>query len=133
MNEAFVYRWTNIDTGMIYIGYHKGTIDDGYVSSGQRFLQAYNEAPELFQREILHFGTKQECLQVEGRLISEAIQQLGYHQLYNNTCWQHMRQHHLKCLYCSSLCDPRNVEWLRLFERSHFNNCSDKPKESPAI
>jgi hypothetical protein len=28
--EAFVYKWTEKSTGKWYIGYHTGTIDDGY-------------------------------------------------------------------------------------------------------
>jgi hypothetical protein len=32
-NDAFVYQWVNLTNGKIYIGYHKGDVDDGYDSS----------------------------------------------------------------------------------------------------
>lgn len=43
--EAFVYCWYNQDTKKKYIGYHKGNVDDGYVSSScnDRFWKDYNE------------------------------------------------------------------------------------------
>jgi hypothetical protein len=31
--DSFVYCWTDHKTGMLYVGSHKGTIDDGYVCS----------------------------------------------------------------------------------------------------
>ena len=44
--EAFVYKWTKTD-GFWYIGFHKGSIDDGYISSGEYFLEDYNKNPDL--------------------------------------------------------------------------------------
>ena len=31
--EAFVYCWYNVENNKKYIGYHKGHVEDGYVSS----------------------------------------------------------------------------------------------------
>ena len=42
--EAFVYKWTKTD-GFWYIGFHKGSIDDGYISSGEYFLPS-NLSPD---------------------------------------------------------------------------------------
>jgi hypothetical protein len=53
---GFVYRWTDSNNGMYYVGSHKGTVDDGYVGSGKRFKFAYKKRPEAFEREILYTG-----------------------------------------------------------------------------
>ena len=36
--EAFVYSWVNRETGRQYIGYHKGSDDDGYEFFEIRFI-----------------------------------------------------------------------------------------------
>lgn len=56
MEEGFVYKWTDASNGMMYIGSHKGSVDDGYIGSGKRFKYAYNKRPNSFVREILYFG-----------------------------------------------------------------------------
>lgn len=50
---AFIYRWTNIENSMKYIGSHIGDIDDGYIGSGKYFINAYRKNPDSFRREIL--------------------------------------------------------------------------------
>lgn len=40
---------------MFYLGSHKGTIDDGYVGSGRRFLNHYKSRPYDFRRRILEY------------------------------------------------------------------------------
>lgn len=63
--EAFVYIWENKNTKRKYIGYHKGKIEDGYISSSanDNFWSDY-EKGELV-RHILFQGTKEECLKYE--------------------------------------------------------------------
>lgn len=67
--EAFVYKWKNIETGLEYIGYHKGDTDDGYVSSSQNnhFWKDYNNG--LLKREILFYGSVLECVEYESNLL----------------------------------------------------------------
>jgi len=54
--EAFVYCWTDNKTGMLYIGSHKGTIDDGYICSSKPMLEEYNKRPQDFTRQIISDG-----------------------------------------------------------------------------
>ena len=68
--EAFVYKWTKTD-GFWYIGFHKGSIDDGYISSGEYFLEDYNKNPDLWTREILATGTISEMYDYETELLQE--------------------------------------------------------------
>lgn len=52
---GFIYKWTNIENNMFYIGSHKGKIDDGYIGSGTLFREAYFNNRDLFNREILEY------------------------------------------------------------------------------
>ena len=54
MFVGFIYEWTDKKTGLKYIGRHEGTIDDGYIGSGTKFIVAYRKRPEDFSREILY-------------------------------------------------------------------------------
>lgn len=77
--EAFVYSWKNKNTGMEYVGYHKGSVDDGYVSSSKNemFWEDYNLG--LLEREILFEGTCEECIKKE----SNILRNRGFDNLYN--------------------------------------------------
>lgn len=68
---AFVYRWTNLITNRKYIGAHKGTEDDGYISSSRPFNEDYNTNPSNFKREILARGTKEEIFALEAKILKE--------------------------------------------------------------
>lgn len=67
--EAFVYKWVNINSGKIYIGYHKGSISDSYVSSSKNkdFWEDYKNGN--LKRNILFIGSVEECLEYESSLL----------------------------------------------------------------
>jgi len=77
--EAFVYSWKNKVTGKEYIGYHKGDIHDGYVSSSKCKDFWIDYADGQLEREILFEGTKDECVEVESNL----LRQKDFNFLYN--------------------------------------------------
>jgi group I intron endonuclease len=56
MEEGFVYKWIDSSNGMMYIGSHKGSVDDGYIGSGIHFNRAYKKRPDSFNREIIYVG-----------------------------------------------------------------------------
>lgn len=59
MYAGFIYEWTNKKNGMKYLGSHVGTIDDGYIGSGKRFLNAVSKyGIEMFDREIVEYVTE---------------------------------------------------------------------------
>lgn len=121
--EAFVYVWTNIQNGKKYIGKHKGSVDDGYISSGKYFNEVYNKNPSDFKRDIIFFGTDSESLKTEQRIIRETVQKEGWEMLYNLTSFWHMKQWTRKCLICGAVCYPENQGWALVFEEIHFDNC----------
>jgi hypothetical protein len=123
IQEAFVYKWTNTTNNKIYIGKHKGTLNDGYISSGKAFLHAYNANPANFIREIIWNGTNAECLQKEWHFIKDAIAMFGYTGLYNKTHWNIVKGWKRTCMACGEWCDPANEEWADEFATYHFENC----------
>jgi len=129
--EAFVYVWTNTKNNMYYIGKHKGSEDDGYISSGKYFLDAYNADPTTFERTIVFRGTHDEVRKEENRRIDEAIRNSGYERIYNLTTWDRLRRWKRTCLHCGSVCCPENEQWAEAFEKIHFDNCSKSPKNLP--
>ena len=84
--ESFVYLWVSKSTDKKYIGKHKGTHDDGYVGSGESFLEAYNEFPDDFKRTILAYGTDDEMHELETMLLLQlrALKSDMYYNLSNN-------------------------------------------------
>jgi len=82
--DSFVYKWTNLSNGKFYIGYHKGSLDDGYVSSSQNnlFWEDFNNPEMIWVREILHVGDKEECLFVEQKILKGC--DLKDENVYNN-------------------------------------------------
>jgi hypothetical protein len=68
--KAFVYRWTDLYNGKIYIGSHNGKRKD-YIGSGKLFRRAYEKRPESFTREILCYGSHDDMLELEGFILEE--------------------------------------------------------------
>jgi len=71
--DSFVYRWTNKTLNKIYIGFHKGTENDGYIcsSASEKFWSDFKNQDYIWQREILHKGVMKECQQFESKLLDE--------------------------------------------------------------
>jgi hypothetical protein len=75
--DSFVYIWTNSTSGKKYIGYHKGKDNDGYIcsSKNKQFWDDYQLG--MLTRQIIFYGTMQECVELESKLIrSEKIENL---------------------------------------------------------
>lgn len=74
MGSAFVYKWENVDTGEYYIGVHKGSIDDGYIGSGKKFIAKYKSSPTVFKRTIVQtYETYKEALVLESQLVTKEL------------------------------------------------------------
>jgi len=70
--EAFVYKWTDEATNMLYVGYHKGDPDDGYVCSSKYMLAEYEKRPEDFSRTIIATGKKKDMIDLESSILKAA-------------------------------------------------------------
>lgn len=82
--NSFVYKWTNQTLDKIYIGYHKGTEDDGYVcsSSSTTFWEDFKNPNHVWKRDILFCGGMKECQLMESKLLDEI--DITSDSVYNN-------------------------------------------------
>lgn len=67
--EAFVYKWTHIPSLMFYIGFHKGSPDDGYICSSRKVKPMILANPVDWKREIVAFGSKEEMYELETTIL----------------------------------------------------------------
>lgn len=67
--EAFVYCWTDHQTNKLYVGYHKGTVDDGYICSSKIMLKEYENRPKDFTRQIISTGSSEEMRILECKIL----------------------------------------------------------------
>lgn len=67
--EAFVYCWTDHKTNKLYIGSHKGSLDDGYVCSSKTVMEQYKNRPSDFTRQIIAEGTINDIRMLECKIL----------------------------------------------------------------
>jgi hypothetical protein len=67
--EAFVYCWTDWRDEKLYIGYHCGSPDDGYICSSKPMLAEYKQRPNDFSRQIVASGSAEDMQNFEQVLL----------------------------------------------------------------
>lgn len=67
--DSFVYCWTDKKNNKLYVGSHKGSIDDGYVCSGKYMLEEYKKRPEDFTRQIIAEGKFEDIRKLEAKIL----------------------------------------------------------------
>jgi len=67
--HSFVYKWTFKPDLYWYVGFHTGTIDDGYICSSSNVKQAIINEPELWERTIIGYGTTEEMYELESEIL----------------------------------------------------------------
>jgi len=67
--DSFVYCWTDKKNNKLYVGSHKGSIDDGYVCSGKYMLEEYKKRPEDFTRQIIAEGNLSDIRKLEAKIL----------------------------------------------------------------
>lgn len=82
--EAFVYCWTDHRDQKLYVGSHKGTINDGYVCSSKIMLKEYKERPRDFTRQIIAKGTYEDIVKLEKKIL-ESVNAAFSEEYYNQT------------------------------------------------
>lgn len=67
--NSFTYCWTDHKTNKLYVGIHKGSLDDGYICSSKLMLKEYKIRPDDFTREILARGMYADMLKFEAAIL----------------------------------------------------------------
>lgn len=73
MNNTFVYCWSDSKTAKVYVGVHKGAVDDGYICSSKSMLSDYRQRPDDFTRQIIAEGTLNDCAVLEVVIIKQLL------------------------------------------------------------
>jgi len=69
MIKAFVYSWKNKTTGRLYVGWHKGSPDDGYICSSLILNEEYKKDSANFERFIIANGTPKDMVSLEAAIL----------------------------------------------------------------
>lgn len=85
MIKPYVYKWTDLSNGRMYIGSHNGS-NPNYKGSGKLFKLAYNKRPDMFVRDILFEGDYSDVLELEEFMLTElnAADNEAYYNLKNS-------------------------------------------------
>lgn len=70
--EAFLYCWTDRKYNKLYVGSHKGSINDGYVCSSKYMLEEYHKRTSDFTRQIVASGTHGDIRRLEKVILTSA-------------------------------------------------------------
>ena len=73
--NSFVYCWTDHATSKLYVGFHKGNPDDGYICSSKHMKKEYKARPQDFTRQIIATGTYEDCRNFENVVIKAMFEQ----------------------------------------------------------
>ena len=71
--EGYLYRFTDLDTGKMYVGIHKGSVDDEYwhSSTNNEFAEVFQDSNSNLKFEILEYGDYAEMTVSEHRILKE--------------------------------------------------------------
>ena len=69
--DSFLYCWTDTITNKLYVGIHKGSIDDGYICSSKLMLEEYDKRKETFIRQIIAVGTYKDIGALEHAILKK--------------------------------------------------------------
>lgn len=71
--EGYLYRFTNLDDGRVYVGIHKGYIGDGYwhSSTDTEFNQIFSDSSSNLKFEILEYGSYAEMTVSERKILKD--------------------------------------------------------------
>jgi hypothetical protein len=91
--ESYLYKYTHLETGKMYIGIHKGRLGDKYwhSSKNEEFNQALSTEKNVFKFEVLRYGSHQAMEVAESRMLHavDAKNNPMYYNLSNG-----MKLHH---------------------------------------
>ena len=84
--NSYLYQWTQESNNMKYVGYHTGSVLDGYdhSSTNEEFNLAFARPEEKFTIDILAYGSKKEMQQRENILLS-SVDAKNNPEWYNKT------------------------------------------------
>jgi hypothetical protein len=128
MPEAFTYIWTNTLTDRVYVGWHKGDVDDGYVCSSKVLMEEYLENPLVFSRKIIGYGACKEMKNLESEILNffdARCNKKFYNQTNANGNFLHTEKHTLDSKIKMSLAHVTRTKYAKGWKmtQSSKNKC----------
>lgn len=83
--DSFVYCWTDHKYKKLYVGAHKGTVNDGYICSSKVMLEEHASRPQDFTRHIIAEGIYEDMLSLETAILRSVNAKINedYYNLHN--------------------------------------------------
>jgi len=93
--EAFVYCWTDWKENKLYVGWHKGQPDDGYICSSKLMIEQYNSRPKDFTRQIIATGSSKDMVNFETTILKEfnVAENASFYNMHNGNGFYHLNKH----------------------------------------
>ena len=72
--EAYLYRYTNLTDEKVYVGIHKGSVDDSYnhSSTNEEFSEVFANSKSKLKFEVLEYGDYTAMQNAEHRILKKA-------------------------------------------------------------
>ena len=72
--EAYLYQYTNLSDGKVYVGIHKGSVDDPYnhSSTNEEFQKVFANSKSQLKFEVLAYGDYMQMQNAEHRILKKA-------------------------------------------------------------
>jgi len=103
---------------MLYVGVHKGSLDDGYISSSKPFNEAYDASPDRFTRQVIAEGDFNDMLSLENAILSssDAAKSDSFYNLCNGRSG----------FTCTGHTEKTREQMSRTWKRKGVFNCDQK-------
>ena len=72
--EAYLYQYTNLTDKKMYVGIHKGSVDDSYnhSSTNEEFAKVFSNSKSKLKFEVLEYGNYTTMQNTENRILKKA-------------------------------------------------------------
>jgi hypothetical protein len=142
--DSFVYCWTNHTLNKIYVGFHKGNENDGYVcsSKSKEFWNDFENANYMWTRQIIAKGTMRECQTLESKILdslditSESVYNNKNNLMFNlneevrSKLRMSAKKRNKNPEYIKMLSDKAKKQWSNTEFRSHMSEINTGKKLS---
>lgn len=130
--EAFVYCWTDKIANKLYVGVHKGSVDDGYICSSKIVKEEYKKRPNDFSRQIIACGTYEDMYKLETKILQteNVIQNKDFYNIAMNNGYFKNKGLPLSQEHKNNISSSIRGEKHPFFGKNHSKDSKEKMRDS---